>query len=315
MTVLVFLEHENNVLRHNSLAALTAAAIIDTDIHVLLAGENNLTSLAQQAATYKNVSKVWVYEHSVFAHLLPESLAICFKEIAENYSHILSAATSTSRSFLPRLAALLDVQPISDVVKIVDASTFVRPMYAGSVMATVKSSDAIKILTIRASSFATPEANAQAAASVEAQAVDENLPQLTTFVSHSHVQSERPELENAKIIISGGRGMKNEENFRLLYPLADKLDAAIGASRAAVDSGFASNEFQVGQTGKIVAPELYIAVGISGAIQHVAGMKDSRIIVAINNDPNAPIFQIADYGLVADFFDILPELREKLPAL
>ena len=251
-----------------------------------------------------------VADNPALDHLLAEPMAALLLALAPSYSHLLAATTAVGKNVMPRVAALLDLQPISDIAAVVDADTFVRPIYAGNGMATVKSSDSKKIITVRAASFDPVEADGGSAAT-ETVSVGE-MPELSKFVSAELSKSERPELTAARVVISGGRGMQNGENFKLIDPIADKLGAAVGASRAAVDAGFVPNEFQVGQTGKIVAPDLYVAVGISGAIQHLAGMKDSKVIVAINKDEEAPIFQVADYGLVADLFNALPELAAEL---
>ncbi|MBB2204130.1 electron transfer flavoprotein subunit alpha/FixB family protein [Gluconacetobacter takamatsuzukensis] len=306
MAVLVFLDHESGVIRQASRSAVTAARALG-EVHVLVTGD---APVAEAAARIDGVAKVLRAAGAAAAHELAEPLAAVIADLAPGYSHILAASGASGKNVLPRAAALLDVQPIPDVVSIVDADTFVRPIYAGSALATVKSSDAKKVLTVRASSF-DPAPAEGGAAPIEQVAVPEG-PVLSEFVSIALSQSERPELESARVIVSGGRGMQNEENFKLLNPLADRLGAAIGASRAAVDAGFVPNDYQVGQTGKIVAPDLYIAVGISGAIQHLAGMKDSKVIVAINKDPEAPIFQVADYGLVGDLFEILPQVEAAL---
>jgi electron transfer flavoprotein alpha subunit len=253
---------------------------------------------------------VLVAENAGLDHLLAEPTAALLLALAPSYSHMLAATSAVGKNVMPRLAALLDLQPISDIAAVVDADTFVRPIYAGNGMATVKSSDTKKIITVRAASF-DPVATDGGSASTEAVSVGD-LPGMSQFVSAELSKSERPELTAARVVISGGRGMQSGENFKLIEPIADKLGAAVGASRAAVDAGFVPNEFQVGQTGKIVAPELYVAIGISGAIQHLAGMKDSKVIVAINKDEEAPIFQVADYGLVADLFNALPELAAEL---
>jgi electron transfer flavoprotein alpha subunit len=278
-------------------------------VHVLVAG-SGLDAAAAAAAKLPGVAKVLVADAPALDHLLAEPVAALLLGLAPAYSHILAATTAVGKNVLPRVAALLDVQPISDIAEVVDADTFVRPIYAGNGMATVKSSDSTKIITVRAASF-DPVAAVGGSAPNEAVAVGA-MPGLSKFVSAELSKSERPELTAARVVISGGRGMQNGENFKLIEPIADKLGAAVGASRAAVDAGFVPNEFQVGQTGKIVAPELYVAVGISGAIQHLAGMKDSKVIVAINKDEEAPIFQVADYGLVADLFTALPELAAEL---
>lgn len=308
MTILVIAEHNNQALKADTAKTLTAALAIGADVHVLVVGSSCATA-ASQAATLKGVSKVLVADAAHLAHQLAEDVAAVVTAIGGNYGHILAPATTFGKNFLPRVAALLDVAQISDVIGVESADTFVRPIYAGNAIATVQSSDAIKVLTVRSSAFA--EAATGNNAAIEqinvAAAAD-----LSAFVSEELTKSERPELTAARVIISGGRGMQNGENFALLNGIADKLNAAIGASRAAVDAGFVPNDMQVGQTGKIVAPDLYIAVGISGAIQHLAGMKDSKVIVAINKDPEAPIFQVADYGLVADLFTVLPELEKSL---
>ncbi|GBQ25620.1 electron transfer flavoprotein subunit alpha [Gluconacetobacter sacchari DSM 12717] len=306
MAVLVFLDHESGAIRQASRSAVTAARALG-EVHALVTGD---AAVADAAARIDGVAKVLRAAGAAAAHELAEPLAAVIADLAPGYSHIVAASGASGKNILPRAAALLDVQPIPDVVSIVDADTFVRPIYAGSALATVKSSDAKKVLTVRASSF-DPAPAEGGAAPIEQVVVPEG-PVLSTFVSIALSQSERPELESARVIVSGGRGMQNEENFKLLNPLADRLGAAIGASRAAVDAGFVPNDYQVGQTGKIVAPDLYIAVGISGAIQHLAGMKDSKVIVAINKDPEAPIFQVADYGLVGDLFEVLPQLEAAL---
>jgi electron transfer flavoprotein alpha subunit len=265
---------------------------------------------AQAAAKLPGVAKVLVADSPIYAHPLAEPLAALLATLAPGYSHLLAPATTMGKNVMPRLAALIDVQPISDVAAVVDADTFVRPIYAGNALATVKSSDATKVITVRAASFdPLPEEGGSAAIEAIAPADD---PGLSRFVGQELSKSERPELTAARIVVSGGRGLGSSENFKLIDAVADKLGAAVGASRAAVDAGFAPNDYQVGQTGKIVAPELYVAVGISGAIQHLAGMKDSKVIVAINKDEEAPIFQVADYGLVADLFQALPELAAAL---
>jgi electron transfer flavoprotein alpha subunit len=279
------------------------------EVHALVAGVG-LGDAAAAAAKLPGVAKVLTADAPALDHLLAEPVAALLVAMAPNYSHILAATTAVGKNVLPRVAALLDVQPISDIAAVVDADTFVRPIYAGNGMATVKSSDAKKVITVRAASF-DPVAAEGGSAPIEPVALGE-VPGISKFISAELSKSERPELTAARVVISGGRGMQNGDNFALLEPIADKLGAAVGASRAAVDAGFVPNEFQVGQTGKIVAPELYIAVGISGAIQHLAGMKDSKVIVAINKDEEAPIFQVADYGLVADLFVALPELAAEL---
>jgi electron transfer flavoprotein alpha subunit len=276
---------------------------------VLVVGEG-VAEAAQAAAKLPGVAKVLVADSPIYAHPLAEPLAALLATLAPGYSHLLAPATTMGKNVMPRLAALIDVQPISDVAAVVDADTFVRPIYAGNALATVKSSDATKVITVRAASFdPLPEEGGSAAIEAIAPADD---PGLSRFVGQELSKSERPELTAARIVVSGGRGLGSSENFKLIDAVADKLGAAVGASRAAVDAGFAPNDYQVGQTGKIVAPELYVAVGISGAIQHLAGMKDSKVIVAINKDEEAPIFQVADYGLVADLFQALPELAAAL---
>lgn len=308
MAILVIAEHGNSVLKADTAKTVAAATKIGGDIHVLVAGQG-VESVAHAAAKLAGVSKVLVADSSVYAHQLAEDVAALVVANAAGYSHILAPATTFGKNFLPRVAALLDVAQISDIIAVESADTFVRPIYAGNAIATVQSADAVKVLTVRSSAFngvaETGSAAIEAIATAAASGVAE-------FVSEELTKSERPELTAARVIISGGRGMQNGDNFALLNGIADKLNAAIGASRAAVDAGFVPNDMQVGQTGKIVAPDLYIAVGISGAIQHLAGMKDSKVIVAINKDPEAPIFQVADYGLVADLFQVLPELEAKL---
>lgn len=308
MTILVIAEHSNDALKADTHKVVQAATRIGGDIHLLVAGEN-CDNAVSAAAAIAGVSKVLVADASAYGHQLAENVAALVAEIGKDYSHILAAATTTGKNMLPRVAALLDVAQLSDVIAIESADTFVRPVYAGNAIATVQSADAIKVLTVRGSAFdAAAEGNN---AAVEKLDIVKNL-QVSSFVSEELTKSARPELTAAKVIISGGRGMQNGENFAMLNGIADKLNAAIGASRAAVDAGFVPNDMQVGQTGKIVAPDLYIAVGISGAIQHLAGMKDSKVIVAINKDADAPIFQVADYGLVADLFTVLPELEQQL---
>lgn len=308
MSILVIAEHDNGSIKASTLNTVAAAQAIGDDIHVLVAGSDCQGAVAE-AVEISAVTKVIKADAEIYTHQLAESVAPLVVELAQGYSHILSAATTTGKNLMPRVAALLDVAQISDIVEVKSADTFVRPVYAGNAMATVQSSDAVKIITVRTTAFA--EAEKGGSATVEdSDFVSEQ--QVATFVGEQLSVSERPELTAASIVISGGRGMQSGENFALLEKLADKLGAAIGASRAAVDAGFVPNDMQVGQTGKIVAPELYIAVGISGAIQHLAGMKDSKVIVAINKDEEAPIFQVADYGLVADLFEALPQLEAAL---
>ncbi|MEQ8408623.1 MAG: FAD-binding protein [Gammaproteobacteria bacterium] len=308
MTILVIAEHDNSSLKPATLNTVTAASEIGGDIDILVAG-SGCQAVADAAAQIAGVQKVILADHTCYEHQIAESMAPLIAELGKSYSHILAAATTGGKNFLPRAAALLDVDQISDIIEVKSADTFVRPIYAGNALATVQTEDAIKVITVRTTAFA--EAEQGGSASVEASDfVAEQT--MATFIEEQLSESERPELTAAKVIISGGRGMQNGENFVLLEKVADKLGAAIGASRAAVDAGFVPNDYQVGQTGKIVAPELYIAVGISGAIQHLAGMKDSKVIVAINKDEEAPIFQVADYGLVADLFKVLPELEQAL---
>ncbi|AQT05062.1 FAD-binding protein [Acetobacter persici] len=306
MTALVLLDHEEGRIRKSALSAVTAAAQLG-DVHVLVAGD---AAVAQVAAAISGVSKVLHAADAQYAHELAEPLAALIVSLAGGYEQIIAAAGAVGKNVLPRAAALLDVQPIPEVVRIVDAETFVRPIYAGNALATVRSSDAKKVLTVRGSAFdAAPAEGGSAPVEAVAPAA---TPNVSEFVAVHLSESERPELESARVVVSGGRGLQSEEKFHILEPLADKLGAAIGASRAAVDSGFVPNEFQVGQTGKIVAPELYLAFGISGAIQHLAGMKDSRVIVAVNKDPEAPIFQVADYGIEGDLFEVVPALTAAL---
>ena len=308
MASLVLLDHENGEIKQPSRSAVTAAAKLG-EVHVLVAGED-LAAAAAAAAKISGVTKVHTAEGPALAHALAEPLAALLVSMAGHHPHLFAASTATGKNVMPRVAALLDVQPISDIAAVIDADTFVRPIYAGNALATVKSSDATKVITVRAASFDPAPAEGGSAAIEAVQLAD--APAMSRFVSAELSKSERPELTAARVVISGGRGMQNGENFKLIEPIADRLGAAVGASRAAVDAGYVPNDYQVGQTGKIVAPELYVAVGISGAIQHLAGMKDSKVIVAINKDEEAPIFQVADYGLVGDLFKILPELDQEL---
>jgi electron transfer flavoprotein alpha subunit len=309
MTALVLLDYDATGIKQPSRSAVAAASKLG-EVHALVAGEN-VGAAAQAAAKIAGVTKVLVADGPDYAHALAEPLAALIVSLAGEYSHVLAAATAVGKNVLPRAAALLDSQPISDISDVIDADTFIRPIYAGNALATVKSSDAKKFITVRAASF-DPVAAEGGSATIESVGPGE-LTDASKFVSSELSKSERPELSSAKIIVSGGRGMQNGENFtKLIDPVADKLHAAVGASRAAVDAGFVPNDYQVGQTGKVVAPDLYVAVGISGAIQHLAGMKDSKVIVAINKDEDAPIFQVADYGLVGDLFVILPELDRLL---
>lgn len=308
MTSLVLLEYDDTGIKQPSRSAVAAATALG-EVHVLVAGID-LGAATAAAAKLPGVTKVLVAENPALDHLMAEPTAALLLGLAPSYSHMLAATTAVGKNVMPRVAALLDLQPISDISAVEDADTFVRPIYAGNGLATVKSSDTKKIITVRAASF-DPVAADGGSATTENVTVGDTA-SLSKFVSAELSKSERPELTAARVVISGGRGMQNGENFKLIEPIADKLGAAVGASRAAVDAGFVPNELQVGQTGKIVAPELYIAVGISGAIQHLAGMKDSKVIVAINKDEEAPIFQVADYGLVADLFTALPELAAEL---
>ena len=309
MTVLVIAEHDNAALNAATLNVVTAAKAIGGDIEVLVAGEG-CGAVAEAAAKIDGVSKVVVADNAAYKYQIAENMGDLVAELGKGYSHILAAATTTGKDFLPRVAALLDVNMISDIIAVESADTFVRPIYAGNAIATVQSSDAVKVITVRGTGFDAAAAEGGSAA-VEASDVAKDAG-ISAFVGEELAKSDRPDLTAADIVISGGRGMGNGDNFEILYKVADKIGAAVGASRAAVDAGFVPNDMQVGQTGKIVAPGLYIAVGISGAIQHLAGMKDSKVIVAINKDEEAPIFQVADYGLVADLFDAVPELEGKL---
>ena len=308
MTSLVLLEHEAGSIKQPSRSAVAAAVALG-EVHVLVAGTDTAAAAAA-AARLPGVSNVLVADGADTAHLMAEPMAALLVSLAPAYSHLLAATTAVGKNIMPRLAALLDSQPISDIAAVVDADTFVRPIYAGNALATVKSSDIKKVITVRAASF-DPVAAEGGSASIEAVAAVAS-PAISSFLGAELSKSERPELTAARVVVSGGRGMQNGDNFKLLDPIADKLGAAVGASRAAVDAGFVPNDYQVGQTGKIVAPDLYVAIGISGAIQHLAGMKDSKVIVAINKDEEAPIFQVADYGLVADLFVALPELAAEL---
>jgi len=309
MSTLVIAEHDNTNLKPATLNTVAAANVIGGAVHILVAG-NACQSVADEAAAVDGVVKVILAEDPAYENQLAESAANLIKSIANDYSHILAPATTFGKNVLPRLSALLDVQQISEITEVVSEDTFKRPIYAGSCIATVKSSDSTKVITVRATAFDPVNASG-GSASIESISAD-GVSDLSSFVNEEIAQSDRPELTAASIVISGGRGMQSGDNFHLLETIADKLGAAVGASRAAVDAGFVPNDYQVGQTGKIVAPDLYIAVGISGAIQHLAGMKDSKVIVAINKDEDAPIFQVADYGLVADLFNALPELAEQL---
>ena len=309
MSILIIAEHDNNELKGATLNTVAAGVAIGGDIDILVAG-TDCGSVAEAAAQVPGVRKVLVADKETYKNCLAENVGNLVAELAEGYSHILAPATTNGKNFMPRVAAKLDVSQISDISAVISEDTFERPIYAGNCIATVQSSDSIKVITVRTTGFDACEASG---GSAELTAIDNDTDAgVSSFVKEEIAESDRPELTAADVVISGGRGMQNGDNFSLLNGIADKLGAAIGASRAAVDSGFVPNDMQVGQTGKIVAPDLYIAVGISGAIQHLAGMKDSKVIVAINKDEEAPIFQVADYGLVADLFDALPELESKL---
>src|SRR5262245_51768444 len=309
MTILVFAEHDNRSIKKSTLNAVTAAQKIGGDIHVLVAG-HNCGDAAKAAAQVSGVAKVLHSDAAQLDDEIAENVAALIVSIAKNYTHVLAPATSNGKNVMPRAAALLDSQQISDIIGVESADTFVRPIYAGNALATVKSKDSIKLITVRTTAFdAAAASGGSAPVETVAPPADSGL---SKFVGREEAKSERPELTSARVVVSGGRGMGSGDNFKILEPLADKLNAAMGASRAAVDAGFVPNDWQVGQTGKIVAPELYVAIGISGAIQHLAGMKDSRVIVAINKDEEAPIFQVADYGIVGDLFKLVPELVEEL---
>ena len=309
MTTLFFTEHANGVLNDQSLKAISGAKEFGNDLHILIAG-SNLDEAVAEASKIEGVSKVIHLNSNEFDNILAEKLAAAMFDLSGEYSYFAAAATTTGKNVMPRLSAKLDVSQISEIIGVESPDTFVRTIYAGNAIATVQSSDEKKVLTIRPTAFQACKVTENAC---EVSIIDpQNIPAISEFVGEELTKSDRPELTSAKTIISGGRGMQNGENFELLDKVAAKLNAAVGASRAAVDAGFVPNDYQVGQTGKVVAPELYIAVGISGAIQHLAGMKDSKIIVAINKDEEAPIFDVADYGLVADLFQVLPELEGAL---
>lgn len=314
MTTLLIAEHEHEVLKDSTNKALTAAAQLGGDVHVLVAGGGQGTKTAADAASkLAGVAKVLVAEGESYAHDLAEPLAALIVSLAPSYDAIVAPATSRFKNVMPRVAALLDVMQVSEIIKVVAPDTYERPIYAGNAIQTVKSKDAKKVITVRTSTFAAAGEGGSAPVESVQAAAD---PGLSTFLGEEVAKSDRPELTSAKIIVSGGRAMQSRENFaKYIEPLADKLGAGVGASRAAVDAGYAPNDWQVGQTGKVVAPELYVAVGISGAIQHLAGMKDSKVIVAINKDEDAPIFQVADYGLVADLYQAVPELTDELGKL
>jgi electron transfer flavoprotein alpha subunit len=310
MTILLLADHDNAALSDQTAKALTAAKAIDTDVHVLVAGKN-VQPVAEQARTFSGVSKVLLADADAFANSLAEPLADLIVSISDGYGSIISAATSVGKNVLPRVAALLDVAQVSEIIEVVSPNTFKRPIYAGNAIQTVQTIDAKQVITVRTASFS-PASQGSTAVAVETTAAAFSS-DLSSFVSDALSHSERPDLTSARVVVSGGRALGSAEKFKeVILPLADKLGAAVGASRAAVDAGYAPNDLQVGQTGKVVAPDLYIACGISGAIQHLAGMKDSKVIVAINKDEDAPIFQVADYGLVGDLFELLPEIQKNL---
>ena len=312
MAVLVIAEHDNNILKTSTLNTITAAAKLSDDIHLLILGKD-IETLSNNAKTIHPIKKILKCDNSKLENFIPELSAPIISNIANGYSHILAPASTFGKNLLPRVSALLDVTQISDVIEIKSENTFVRPIYAGNAISHVETNQNINLLTIRPTSFEKCEETGGSASSEDVQFIDSDVK--TIFIGREVSKSDRPELGNARIVVSGGRGMENSENFNLLYDLADKLNAAVGASRAAVDAGYIGNEYQVGQTGKMVAPELYIAVGISGAIQHLAGMKESKVIVAINKDTEAPIFNIADYGLSSDLFQAIPEIIKELNLL
>ena len=309
MTILVYAEHDNKELKPATLATVTAAVQMGSDVHLLVAGAD-CQAVAQEAAKVAGVSKVLVADNAAYTNQLAENVSLLVKALATDYSHAVAPATTTGKNFLPRVAALLDVSMVSDITAVIDANTFERPIYAGNAIATVKSSENVVVVSVRGTAFEPAELTGSA--SIEAVDIAEDADK-SSFVKEELAKTDRPELTSANIVVSGGRALASGENFtKYIEPLADKLGAAVGASRAAVDAGFVPNDMQVGQTGKIVAPNLYIAIGISGAIQHLAGMKDSKTIVAINNDPESPIASVADYFLEGDLFDVVPELIDKL---
>lgn len=310
MNILVIGEHDNKELKESTLHVITAANQLQGNVEVLITGLN-CKPVAEEVSKIEKVSKVILVDKSCYEHHLAENLAALIVQIADKYDYILAPATTFGKNFLPRVAALLDVSQVSDITKIIDKETFVRPIYAGNALATVKTTAPKKVITIRPTSFIAAKYSKEGSATIENLELESDL-KLSEFLNLEETKSERPDLTSAKIVVSGGRGLQNKENFALIEKLADKLNAALGASRAAVDAGFVPNDYQVGQTGKVVAPDLYIAVGISGAIQHLAGIKDSKVIVAINKDEDAPIFQVADYGLVGDLFEIVPKLINSL---
>jgi len=308
MSILILCDHENGQLHSTTLNTVSAAKQIGGEIHLLVAGDTS-GNVAKAAASIDGVDKVLAATNKALENKLAENLAPLLKSLAASYSHIMAPANTTGKNVMPRLAALLDVMQISDIIKVIDADKFQRPIYAGNALSTVSSSDATKVITVRGTAFEAAGQNGSAVIETLNSAEDTGL---SRYMKSELSSSERPELTSAPIVISGGRGMQDGANFAMLEKIADKLGAAVGASRAAVDAGFVPNDYQVGQTGKVVAPDLYVAVGISGAIQHLAGMKDSKVIVAINKDEEAPIFQVADYGLVSDLFDAVPELEKEL---
>ena len=312
MSILLIAEHDNSNLKVFTLNVIHAASKIDTDIHVLVAG-NKSENVAKEVAAVPLVKKVLHSESPNYENYLAENITPLIVKLSENYTHIVASANTFGKNFMPRVAALLDTSQVSDIITINSSDTFVRPIYAGNAFATVKSSDKKKCITIRPTSFDSAPTSGGSAQIEKIDSVE--MPNISKFIKREETKSERPELGTARIVISGGRGMQSSDNFKLINAIADKLNAAVGASRAAVDAGYISNDHQVGQTGKVVVPDLYIAVGISGAIQHLAGMKESKVIVAINKDGEAPIFSIADYGLEADLFEALPQFLEELNKL
>ena len=312
MTVLVIAEHDNHNLKSSTLNTISAATKFNDEIHLIILG-NGIDNLVNNCQYLQEVSKILKCDHEKLESPIPEIMAPIISNISKNYTHILAPASTFGKNLLPRLSALLDFTQISDVIEIKNNNTFVRPIYAGNAISTVETNQQINLLTIRPTAFDKCEESGGNASTEEVQFLDSETH--TKFIGREVSKSDRPDLGNARVVVSGGRGMENSDNFKLLYDLADKLNAAVGASRAAVDSGYIGNEYQVGQTGKMVAPELYIAVGISGAIQHLAGMKDSKVIVAINKDAEAPIFGIADYGLSTDLFQAIPEIIKELDLL
>ena len=312
MSILLLAEHDNKEVKPFTLNAITAASQVDQDLHVLVIG-HNAEEVAKSISQVPNVKKVIHVDNEIYENYLAENFTSVIVKHAENYSHIFCSANTFGKNLMPRVAALLDTSQISDIIKVISADTFLRPIYAGNVFATVKSTDSKKCVTIRPTSFEPAITTGGSAEIVKEEAMEATS--LTKFIKREEVKSERPELGTARVVISGGRGMQSAENFKLITDIADKLNAAIGATRAAVDAGYITNDHQVGQTGKVVVPDLYIAVGISGAIQHLAGMKESKVIVAINKDGEAPIFSVADYGLEADLFEALPQFLEELNKL